>query len=148
REGTERPAEAVLAFAWERRARPTAARLVDYDYRAPLVRNEAALGTDDDPALGSDALARDEFESLAGNDGRRATPRGARTALEQHRTAVVRVAGASDCRDLAPGCRFVLDGHDVASLNREWTPTEVVHEGRVAWLAVAREAPGTPAAPV
>jgi type VI secretion system secreted protein VgrG len=70
------------------------------------------------------------YEHHGEDDDPEVTRTAAQVRFEQVRRRAIVASGASWCRRVGAGQRFVLDGHDDASLNGEYALTEVRHVGR------------------
>ena len=82
--------------------------------------------------LYSQAQAASNGHSVYEYPGRYATS-GDGSTLSKHRVDALRaptrlLIGESDCRALAPGCRFTLADHESSDANIEWVVRSVVHE--------------------
>ncbi len=123
--------EHVTSFEVRREVRPAAVTVRGYDFRRPTLPLEAraALGGD-----GGGELAGDTYEhGAADGGGSHADHEGAPVLLEQlGRDALAARAGSLSPR-LAPGRRFLLEGHPGA--DGAYVITEVRHDGRAARIA-------------
>jgi type VI secretion system secreted protein VgrG len=151
--------DAVLSLTADRRMRPMATLLYEYDFARPqaVLTSQAALPTAPDAASPSALLPRllpllgdlpppfdphylehyehhGEFEDTEVNSAATA----ART-LEALRADASTAVGRSLCRRVAAGARFTLEQHAVAALNRAYAVVRVEHRGFVPAL-LPREA--------
>lgn len=137
--GEMKTGEYLVRVRTERRLRPTAARIGDYDYKKPgLVLRNIHLAEDEPAAFvkkfGAEQLSvyrhADTVETAAQQQA--ALPgkhdgddRRARMALAQHRRDVEMLFGATRGRRLAPGHVFTMSKHPVERLNRDWAVTRM-----------------------
>lgn len=121
--------ENVFDVRSERRLRPTAARIGDYDFRKPGLALRSVILAEDEPAgfvrkFGAEMLSvyrhGDTTEVATGGklDG---GERRARVALTQHRNDVEIMTARTRARRMLPGHTFVLARHPVDRNNRDWT---------------------------
>ncbi len=127
-EGMVGAAEHVHRFRLERRVRPGAVTLHDYDFARPsldlTVKERLAS-----PARRIDERELEVYEHHGEQhdaDVRRSLARG---MLGARRADATLATGRSGCRRLAPGRVFGLEGHEVARLNQRYAVTSVTHEG-------------------
>ena len=102
------------------RLRPKAALVRGWDFDRPNAPPESRAGLPDARIV---VEHEGSYESDSG-------PRPADVRLEQARRRARVASGRSLCRRLAPGRSFVLQGHDVPSLDRPWAVVALTHEGR------------------
>ncbi|MBL8741446.1 MAG: type VI secretion system tip protein VgrG, partial [Myxococcales bacterium] len=129
----------IASFEVERRLRPTAARLGDFDFRRPLLQLRALEVVKEEPAgvfqrFGTEKFARyfhGDIAERARPTELEVDPVQARTVLDQMRADGVVGRGVAHSRQLAPGLAFTLDGHPVASNNRGFAVTAVEIEGTI-----------------
>lgn len=126
-------AEYLVRVRTERRLRPTASRVGDFDFRKPgLVLRNVVLAEDEPSAFvrkfgaeqlsvyrHGDTVETSDRGKLDGDD------RKARVALGQHRRDVEMLFGATRGRRLAAGHTFTLARHPVERLNRDWAVTKL-----------------------
>lgn len=131
--GEMKTGELLVRVRTERRLRPTASRVGDFDFRKPgLVLRNVALAEGEQAGFvrtfGAEQLAvyrhGDTVETADGGklDG---DERKARMALAQHRRDVEMLFGATRGRRLAPGHVFTMGRHPVDRLNRDWAVTRL-----------------------
>jgi type VI secretion system secreted protein VgrG len=131
--GEMKTGEFLVRVRTERRLRPTASRIGDFDFRKPgLVLRNIALAESEQAAFvktfGAEQLAvyrhGDTVETADGGklDG---DERRARVALAQHRRDVEMLFGATRGRRMAPGHVFTMARHPVERLNRDWAVTRM-----------------------
>ncbi len=136
--GEMKTGEYLVRVRTERRLRPTAARIGDYDYKKPgLVLRTVHLAEDEPAAFvkkfGAEQLSvyrhGDTVETTAPADRTAGKldgdDRRARMALAQHRRDVEMLFGATRGRRMAPGHVFTMSKHPVERLNRDWAVTKM-----------------------
>lgn len=121
----------VHAFSFRHRARSSATLVRGHDFRIPDtdLRDTAAV-----PGLPQRPQDRSVVVEHEGSYEDDIGSRPARLRLQEERVRAEMAQGASSCRRLQPLRRFVLRGHEVASLDGPYVVTRVEHEG---WSAEA-----------
>ncbi len=120
--------ENIFAVRSERRLRPTAARIGDYDFRKPGLALRNIVLSEDEKAgfvrkFGAEMLSvyrhGDTTEIATGGklDGEE---RRARVALAQHRHDIEDMSAGTRSRRMIPGHVFSLRSHPVDRNNRDW----------------------------
>lgn len=127
----------VIEMSVNRRMRPTAARIGDFDFRHPQLPLRSLELTADPKGvaadLGSERMGtytfghETEHEASMSADKREQT---AKRLLDALRADGLTVVGTSRSRKLTPGHSFSLEGHTLESVNREWVVVSVNHRGR------------------
>ncbi|MFO0611120.1 MAG: type VI secretion system tip protein TssI/VgrG [Polyangiaceae bacterium] len=110
----------VTTFVPELRSRSKRALLCGYDFRRPPLDLRTEIGAAEDRRVVYEHEG--SYESDPGQ-------RSASVRLEQHRREASFATGASFCRRLLPGARFVLEDHDRGGTDRQWVVVSVEHEG-------------------
>ncbi len=125
--------EYLIRVRAERRLRPTAARIGDFDYKKPgLVLRNLTLAEDEPSGFvrkfGAEQLSvyrHGDTVETRGPGKLDGDERRSRVALAQHRADVEMLFGSTRGRRLVPGHVFVLGRHPVDRLNREWAVTKL-----------------------
>ncbi len=128
-------------FDVRRSLRTQSIHVHDYDFERPLFDLSADASPADDPfdAVGSARLEAYEHDGEYWEPD--VTPENAAVRLEQYRARAVLAKGASVCTRLAPGARFLLEGHPQPDVDhREYTVVEVDHRGT--WAGARLDAGG------
>lgn len=126
----------VADVAVQRKIRPTAARIGDFDFRHPklplrsveLTRDPKGIAGD----LGAERMGMYRFGHETEHEADQTSDKREQYAtrmLEALRADGLGISGTSRSRKLLPGHSFVLEGHSLESLNRDWVVVSVRHEG-------------------
>jgi type VI secretion system secreted protein VgrG len=126
----------ILELGVHRKLTPMAARSGDYDFRNPRLPLRELKAAQHPPGvlgdLGAERFAhyipRHEAEHEANASAKRREVDAART-LEALQADAIVVDGVSRARRFLPAHSFSVEGHKIASFNREWVVVSVRHEG-------------------
>jgi type VI secretion system secreted protein VgrG len=126
----------IVEVGVRRRIRQTSARIGNFDFRHPHLPlrsiemqpdAKGAVGDLGTERLGTYLFDHDaEHEPAASADKR---DRDATRLLESLRGDGLAILGSTRSRKLMPGHSFVMEGHILESLNREWVVTSITHDG-------------------
>lgn len=127
----------VIELGVRRKIRPTAARIGDFDFRHPHLPLRSLELTEDPKGvagdLGAERMGTYQFGHETEHEASPTAEKREESAtrlLEALRADGLTVIGTSRSRKLLPGHSFLLEGHSLDSLNREWVIVAVMHEGR------------------
>jgi type VI secretion system secreted protein VgrG len=126
----------IVEVGVRRKIRQTAARIGNFDFRHPhlplrsLEMQADAKGAVGD--LGTERLGTYHFDHDGEHEPSASAEKRDQDALrllQSLRGDGLTILGATRSRKLMPGHSFVLEGHVLESLNREWVVTTVKHDG-------------------
>lgn len=126
----------IVEVGVRRQIRQTSARIGNYDFRHPHLPLRAiemqadakgAVGDLGTERLGTYLFDHDgEHEPSASAEKR---DQDANRMLQSLRGEGLAILGSTRSRKMMPGHSFILEGHVLESLNREWVVTSVKHDG-------------------
>lgn len=125
--------EAVTSFAPIRRVRTGSVLLKDFDFQRPLL-DLTAEAASADGVLAAHGLGPEMprvYHPVGDYEDPEVRQDRAERLLSQLRRRAQAARGRGSCARLAPGRRFVLEGHPDDASNRAHAVTRVEHEGRL-----------------